>query len=351
MIVTVTLNPAIDVTYGVDDFTLGEVHRVRQVTRRPGGKGVNVASVLHALGVPVIAAGLSDPGFAAEVADLGIEADFVTSLPRVRSTVVVRSGEATTSLWEPGIPAPEGASDQVRERVAGLLAGASVLVVSGSLAPGLPANLPAALAQEARAAGVIPILDLDGDALVAAVEAGGSIVMPNEDELARLLGVSSVADGQAGSAAAALADRTGAAVVHTRGRAGLIGGTRGDLWRVRVPGVRGNPTGAGDATAAGLAKALLEGEEWGQALVAAAATGAAAVARPIAGEIDLDVRARSRDLASMDAVDPDATALDDGADFANGPTRGSAGSGDVSGESSTEISTDVSTEPAPADER
>lgn len=285
MILTVTCNPALDVTYDVDEgLTPGAVHRVGRVSERAGGKGVNVARVLHQLGESVHALGLADADFSAAVAAHGVRASFLVAMPRVRRTVVVR-GQETTSLWEPGHPVDESATAELLSLVAAELPSATALVVSGSLPPGVHADVPARLGALAREAGVPVVLDLDDDALAHAVEVGGAILCPNTDELARLVG----ADADPVDAALSLSSRTGAPVVLTRGELGLLAAADGDCWTVAPPRrVAGNPTGAGDATAAGIALGLAHDWDWPTTLTHAVSLGAAAVLAPVAGEVDLD---------------------------------------------------------------
>ena len=166
------------------------------------------------------------------------------------------------------------------------LATARALVVSGSLPPGLAAELPSRLAGLAREAGVPVLLDVDDAALVAAVDGGGAVLAPNTDELARLLGEPVGVDPAA--AVHRLARRTGAAVVLTRGERGVLAVDGDRCWTASLPAVRGNPTGAGDATAAGIARGLARGDAWPDVLRHAVALGAAAVLTPAAGEIDRD---------------------------------------------------------------
>jgi tagatose 6-phosphate kinase len=282
VIVTVTCNPALDVTYDVERLSPGEVHRVRAVHERPGGKGVNVARVLTQLGVAALATGLDDGAFGALVTASGVPGEFVAGLDRVRRTLVI-SAERTTSLWEPGAPVAPGAADALLDRVTGLLERAAALVVSGSLPPGLDDGLPARLATAARDAGVPVVLDLDDAALARALEAGGAVLTPNTDELDRLLGTPVV---DLPGAARSLADRNGAPVVLTLGARGLLASDGDRCWHAVTEPVTGNPTGAGDSVAAGLARGLAAGLPWPELVADAACLGAAAVVTPIAGEID-----------------------------------------------------------------
>src|SRR5690349_8985145 len=106
MILTVTPNAALDVTYQVDSLTPYATHRVSQVAERAGGKGVNVARVLHSLGEPVLATGLAGGPTGVRLREL-LAADTVAEafLPvagNARRTVVVADRADATGFWEPG---------------------------------------------------------------------------------------------------------------------------------------------------------------------------------------------------------------------------------------------------------
>lgn len=300
MIVTVTPNPAYDVTYEVPALAAGEVHRVTTVHQRPGGKGVNVASVLRRLAAPVVATGFATPEFAADVEALGIRAAFVDALPRVRRTLAVVDPSRTTSLWEPGAEPvdPADASAALVARIRQLLADATVLVVSGSLPAGVSDSLPAELAGLAHEHGVRAIIDTSGASLAAAAAVPGVVLMPNADELVELAGlIETVAD--VAAASRLLVDRGAAAVFATRGRDGLVVTDAAGSWLVAAPrDVRGNPTGAGDAAAAAVAHALSRGNDVVAAACDAVALAATAVAAPVAGDVDLDLYAELRGLVT-----------------------------------------------------
>lgn len=300
MILTVTCNPAVDVTYTLDRLTPGEVHRIETVHERPGGKGVNVARVLTQLQQPTIAVGPGDREFGRLLGQSGVACDFPALLPRVRRTVVTVGDGQTTSLWEPGPVATPDTMVSLERLVQVHLAAATVLVVSGSVAPGLPDTMPARLAAMAQRAGVPVVLDLDDAPLAAAASSGGAVLMPNREELSRLLATAPVDDVPA--AARALSARTGAPVVVTLGVEGLVAVADGQCWRAVPPeAVVGNPTGAGDATAAGVAFGLARGLSWPEILPHAVALGAAAVLAQLAGEVDL---AAYRRWVSLVAVKP-----------------------------------------------
>ena len=104
MIITVTPNPAYDVTYEMAELVVGDVHRVSEVRQRVGGKGLNVARILAALGESTVAMALADKAFAAEARTEGLDVDEV-EVAGVRRTLVLHTADGTTtSLLEPGHP-------------------------------------------------------------------------------------------------------------------------------------------------------------------------------------------------------------------------------------------------------
>ena len=207
--------------------------------------------------------------------------------------------EQTTSLWEPGT-APEDprlATAALLERVEALLDQADVLVVSGSLPPGIEADLPSLLAARALRRGIPAVLDTSGAALRCGIEVPGVVIMPNSDELSELTGRGVDDLSEVASAAKGLLQRGVGAVIATRGAQGMVLATLEGCWHVVSPcEVRGNPTGAGDASAAAVARALAGGESLLSACCDAVALAAAAVAYPVAGEVDLALHAELREL-------------------------------------------------------
>lgn len=298
MILTVTLNAALDVTYQVDDADWDGVNRVRAVHRRAGGKGINVARVLAACGQDVLVTGLAGGTTGDAIrADLRA-ADLPTALTPIaadsRTTLVVSD---TRAADPPGVraalfnePGPEVTATELQrflDDFTARVAQADAVVISGSLPRGVPADIYASLAALARKQGVPAIVDADGEPLRHAPEGRPAIVKPNAEELAR-----AVPGGTPTEGARALRDRGAEAVVVSMGAGGLLAVTEEGEFRARMPyTVEGNPTGAGDALVAGLALGLVGRTPWPERLRRAAALGAAAVAAPVAGDFDPDVYA------------------------------------------------------------
>jgi tagatose 6-phosphate kinase len=298
VIVVVCLNPALDVTHHVGAVDWGGVNRPSAVRARPGGKGLNVARTLHALGVDVLvlglAGGVTGDGVAAALRELGVPAALTPVAGETRRTFTVvddsLADHGVTAFHEAGPEAGEEEFAGFRRGYEQALEAATAVVLSGSLPPGLEAGTYATLIETAAAAGVPAVLDTHGEALRRGAAAGPAIVKPNLAELAALAGrpLSPGMDRAADRATveAAAGELDGAeAVVITLGPDGLLAATGDGCWRARPPAaMAGNATGAGDAVAAALAHGLVLGRPWDERLRHAAALGAATAAAPVAGE-------------------------------------------------------------------
>jgi 1-phosphofructokinase family hexose kinase len=316
VIVTVTPNPALDVTYRVTELRAGEVHRVRDVLVRAGGKGINVARVLRQLGERCAAVGLGGGPdgrrLVAELRAAGLDVDFREELPDVRRTLVVHADAGVTSFWEPGREPvdPARTAQALLDAVRTRLPTARALTVSGSLPSRVDSELPARIARLCAERQVPAVLDLDGDPLRAALAAGGAVLMPNVEELEALTGEHPQTPAEAAVLAAHLlrgdGRRSPAGVVVTLGEQGAVAVTAAGAVAARpVERVSGNATGAGDAACAAVARALAVAGSLHavilRALVAdVVAVSAAAVLRPVAGEIDVEAARRWRDQVAVE---------------------------------------------------
>ncbi|MGW2637584.1 1-phosphofructokinase family hexose kinase [Streptomyces sp. NPDC001348] len=289
MILTVTLNTALDITYRVRSLRPHASHRVQEVAERPGGKGVNVARVLAALGHEVTVTGFAGGATGRVVRDrLADTAGVLDALVPVdgatRRTIAVvdeLTGD-TTQLNEPGPQITHAEWADFQDAYGRLLRSASAVALCGSLPLGVPVGAYAGLIRTARAAGVPVLLDTSGEPLRRGVAARPDVVKPNAEELAELTGSHDPLR------ATQDARRRGAhAVVASLGAEGLLAVTPEGRWRAAPPArLHGNPTGAGDSTAAGLLSGLVEGLPWPDRLIRAVALSAATVRAPAAGEFD-----------------------------------------------------------------
>ncbi|MFD3661924.1 1-phosphofructokinase family hexose kinase [Streptomyces sp. NPDC058659] len=288
MILTVTLNTALDLTYRVPALTPHATHRVTQVIERPGGKGLNVARVLAALGHETVVTGFAGGATGAVLRDLlvatPVRDELVETAGPTRRTVAVvdtTTGD-TTQLNEPGPTVTAGEWAGFRDRFTELLDGARAVALCGSLPPGIHVGAYAELIRLARAAAVPVLLDTSGEPLRRGIAARPDLVKPNADELAQLTG------SREPHRATRDARRRGAhAVVSSLGPEGLLAATSEGLWRAAPPAaVKGNPTGAGDSAVAGLLSGLVDDAPWPERLTRAVALSAATVLSPVAGEYD-----------------------------------------------------------------
>ncbi|MFJ9518143.1 1-phosphofructokinase family hexose kinase [Kitasatospora sp. NPDC101801] len=296
MILTVTLNAALDVTYFVDALVPLASHRVDEVHERAGGKGINVARVLGALGCPVTVTGLVGGATGAllrrELGTAGLHDSLVPITGDSRRTVTVvsrRDGDATV-FNETGPVVQPGEWRAFTDRYALLVRDADVVVLAGSLPPGLPEDAYAQLVTTAAAAGAVTVLDTSGPPLLAALAAGPDVVKPNAAELAAVTGQPDTV-----LAAAALRALGASVVVASSGPDGLLAITPDGSWQAAPPAqLSGNPTGAGDACVAALAAGLAVGAPWPEVLREAVALSAAAVPCPVAGDFDTAIYHRLR---------------------------------------------------------
>ncbi|WSQ10077.1 1-phosphofructokinase family hexose kinase [Streptomyces sp. NBC_01231] len=308
MILTVTLNTALDITYRVGSLRPHASHRVTDVTERPGGKGVNVARVLAALDHEVTVTGFVGGATGRSVREgLTVVPGLVDALvpvggPTRRTIAVVdeQSGD-TTQLNEPGPTVTPAEWRAFQDAYEDLVPSVHAVALCGSLPPGVPVGAYAGLVRTAKTAGVPVLLDTSGEALRRGVAARPDLVKPNADELAELTG------SHEPSRATQDARRRGAqTVVASLGAKGLLAVTPEGRWRAAPPAhVHGNPTGAGDSAVAGLLSGLVEQLPWPDRLARAVALSAATVLAPVAGEFD---RAAYEELVGRVAVTEEVSA-------------------------------------------
>ncbi|GHG64990.1 1-phosphofructokinase family hexose kinase [Streptomyces griseocarneus] len=292
MILTVTLNAALDLTYRLPRLRPHAEHRVPPAVERPGGKGLNVARVLASLGHETVATGFAGGATGdtvrALLAETSVTDEFVRITGPTRRTVAVVDDEPAgdaTQLNEIGpdvTPAEWAAFD---DRYAHLLRDARAVALCGSLPPGVPVGAYAHLVRAARARRVPVLLDTSGEPLRRGIAARPDVVKPNAAELAALTGATDPLR------AAVAARRRGAhAVAASLGPDGMLALTPDGAWHATPPKpLPGNPTGAGDSAVAGLLSGWVEGLAWPERLARAVALSAATVAAPAAGEYDAAV--------------------------------------------------------------
>lgn len=194
MIITVTLNAAIDKSLSVPNFRLGRRHRTVEQRTMAGGKGVNIARALKALGQPVIATGLAGGATGTHVVEQLTEEAILNDFVRIRdesrtntSVLDPTSGEQT-EVNERGPAVSEQEVELFRDKLLYLARGAAIVVLAGSLPRGVSSEIYAELIRDLQKVGVTTVIDTDGDALLHAVRAEPDVVSPNILEAEELVG-------------------------------------------------------------------------------------------------------------------------------------------------------------------
>lgn len=290
-IVTLTLNPALDVSTSVDRVVSSHKLRCDAPRVQAGGGGVNVARMVVALGgdaIPVYAVG----GLVGDRYRMLLQQEGLPGVPipiggetRESVTIADRAGHEQYRFVFPGPTLTSRECEQVIDAVAGLLTPGSWLVMSGSLPPGVPHDTVARVIRVAHDHGARCAVDLSGAALVDALEAGVDLVKPSLRELSELMGHELATPAEQDSALRGLIARTGVGTIAlTLGSAGAAVATRGGIERAAAfPVVERSAVGAGDAFLAAYLLRSMQGRSVAEALRGALAAGAAVASMDGAG--------------------------------------------------------------------
>ena len=267
MIVTVTLNPALDRTYFIKDFAWNRTIRASQAVPGMGGKATDASWILGELGYANLALGFAagDTGRLMEkmLRQRGCKTDFVWVEGETRTNIVIISdeGKGQSTLTEPGLQIDTRELDKLKDKFSAALKSASCVLIGGTIPPGLDVSIYTELVTQARQAGLPVIFDASGPGLKAGMQGRPTVAKPNIDEIAELYGQSVTNIEEAYKAGRELQDKYGAALVITLGKEGALAVLPGRAYRIPVLAIPVVSTaGAGDAVSAGLAAALSEGK-------------------------------------------------------------------------------------------
>jgi len=300
VIVTVTVNAALDRTLTVPNFGSSHRHRATDAIALAGGKGVNIARALKTLGEPVIttgfAGGRTGTTIVEELTDEGILNDFVRTREESRvSTAVVdplNGGQTEINEVGPSISADE--VDLLFSKLRYLTKSADCLVLAGSLPRDVPGDLYATILREFRTQGLETAVDAFGTTLRAGLQGEPGIVSPNRHEAEELVGYEFQDDADAANAAESIA-HMGAGVVLIHDADGCIAripDRRGGALTVRAQLPRmqkvAATVGSGDAFLAGFISAWLPSRDHDRAIRTAVASGAANAMHLGAGKFSMD---------------------------------------------------------------
>ena len=299
MIITVTLNTAIDKTLAVPNFRLGRRHRTVEQTTMPGGKGVNVARVLKTLGQPVIATGFAGGPTGTRIVEQLTELSVLTDFVRIReesrtNTAVIdpTTGEQT-EINERGPAVSERELELFVDKLLYLAQGASMCVFAGSLPRNLDASVYERLIREVRRLGVTTVVDTDGDPLRRAVRAEPDVISPNVLEAEELVGHEFNDDEDHLIAVREMAEQGAREALMTLpdGCYAHVAGDAGGLFRVRIDAEASGlepvaTVGSGDAFLAGFVASRYSGRPIEDALAFGVACGAESTEHLGAGLVD-----------------------------------------------------------------
>lgn len=304
LIVTLTINPAIDRTITTDRLVFEDRTYILEKTETAGGRGINASRVLHSFGAPTLALATvgGDAGrrFAQYLGNCGFPFELFSIASEIRTNLAITDRQGLTiKLNEVG---PELRPEEIERIQAGVLRhleGAQWLMLCGSLPPGAPDSLYASLIRLARERGVNTLLDTDGPPLRLGIGAHPTVVAPNQQEAERLLETALVTKAHALRAVERMRQMGADSVVLSLGSRGALAAFPDGVLEAIPPAVPAVcPIGAGDALAAAFVWARWRGGSSPEALRWAVAAGTASAALP---GVQLATLAQAREV--YDRVD------------------------------------------------
>lgn len=290
MILTVTLNAAIDKRYVVEEFKVGEVNRVKECSYTPGGKGLNVSKPAAISGAEVVATGFlgghAGKYIEEEIEKFGIKSEFYHLKQESRSCINIwdEKNRVQTEFLEPGFTVTEEDFKNFEEKFRSLAAKADVIAMSGSVPKGLDGTAYQRLVKIGKELGKKVILDTSGKLLEMGIEACPTMIKPNIDEIRMLTGKSCDNFEDMIQAAKAVHERGVDIVAVSLGGDGSFLVCDEGVYRARVPKIDAvNTVGCGDSMIAGFALGLSEGLSIEDTMKKASAISAAAALREETG--------------------------------------------------------------------
>ncbi|CAH2717364.1 Tagatose-6-phosphate kinase [Neobacillus rhizosphaerae] len=281
MILTVTMNPSVDISYPVDQFKLDDVNRVETVRKTAGGKGLNVARVIAQMEEEVLATGVLGGTIGdyivQELNKSNIQNDFLRIDKESRNCIAILHEGMQTEILEAGPTLSSEEGEVFLEKFANLLPKVSIVTISGSLPKGLPPNFYQQMLEISQEKGIPVVVDSSGEPLrqVLLHKEKPFAIKPNTAEMSQLLGFK--VDAEIGSLKQAVNHELLKGIewiVVSMGSDGAFVRRADEYYRVTIPKIDlVNPVGSGDATVAGFAVALNRHETIEKVLKTAMTTG------------------------------------------------------------------------------
>ncbi|MBG9914707.1 MULTISPECIES: hexose kinase [Bacillus] len=265
MLLAVTLNPSVDISYRLDDLKLDDVNRAAEVRKTAGGKGLNVARVAHLLGADVISTGVLGGSLGDYIERLldqdGMKHQFLHTNQEARNCIAILHEQKQTEILESGPHLTKADQDRFLYHFRSLLQGISVITISGSIVSGFATHVYSQMIEIANEKQIPVLLDTSGETLKASLQnkrALPYLIKPNASELRQLLNRSiaiNPSEWQEALSHPIFSDVPW--VVVSKGADGAFARHQHNFYRVKIPKIQAvNPVGSGDATVAGLAKAI-----------------------------------------------------------------------------------------------
>lgn len=263
MILTITLNPSVDIQYRLPDYQENTVNRVSDVSKTAGGKGLNVARVLKQLGEDVAASGFLGGSLGnfigSELMRLGIQNYFVPINGETRNCIAIIHNGKQTEILESGPEISQEEAGKFLTAFRNYAKQAKVITISGSLPKGLMNDYYANMLQIAAEEETPVLLDTKGDTLRQTLQNNQKpyLIKPNQEEIADLLGERNLSVDSIRQALQSPIFRGITWVVVTLGEAGALVRYKDNVYRVHSPQVQAiNPVGSGDSVIAGFASGI-----------------------------------------------------------------------------------------------
>ncbi len=287
MIATLTLNPSLDRTVTVEELVLDEANRWTTLRRDPGGKGINVARVIHELGGKTVAygfiGGIDGETLKHLLKQQGVPFDFTAIKGEVRSNFIIADLETCrqTRIDAPGPQIMRHELQKLMQKIRHISPKPDFLVFAGSVPPAVPDDIYRQLIESAKNNGIKTALDSDNKWLKEGIKAKPNVIKPNVHEAEELLETHLRSETAIVKALKLLVDKGIEVAVISRGKQGLIACNGDKIVNAVPPEVEVRSTvGAGDSTIAALVLKLNQGLGLDDACRWAVAAGTAATLTP-----------------------------------------------------------------------
>lgn len=266
MILTITLNPSIDVSYPIENLKIDNVNRVSDVSKTPGGKGLNVSRVLQQLGGDLTTSGFIGGHFGgyvkSELDKIELKHDYLEIDGETRTCIAILHDDGEqTEVLEAGPHIGSEDSQAFKKKFEELVKNTAIVTISGSLPKGLDETYYSELIEIAHEKGAKVLLDTSGKTLQASVSHSVKpfLIKPNEEEVKAIIETDDNLDNLNQLKEALNSEKLEGIewVVVSLGKEGAIAKHNDTFYRATIPVVKAvNPVGSGDSTIAGFAKAL-----------------------------------------------------------------------------------------------